>query len=353
MDFLLTLFDPQPRRVRVIEGVLTNKRTVTNLYWGRHYGLLTYLGAAHWLKRPAYDQWLAQQVAAGNLQLDEAGLFARLTPTGLARKQAWQEDHYRPRFGGWTWLVNQDRFAARFLLAFQLVSEFAHHQRHYQPLSLPFGERRRVRDWFLAQPAGINRAVAAELTPILAKLSESDEHLALLFTYRLIGHRTAGWAAPQAQAALGVTAADLPWLERDGWLFLASRLRHSRGPLGNLLAPLIADHPVAASAHQTLAAIRGGRPLEAVARTRHLKESTVREHLLQAALLAPREVDLARLLPPAIEQELHRRYPGPASSWHFAPQSAAAGREFYYFRLCQIKEENDALDPATPGPLWL
>ena len=55
-SYILRFFSyHQPRRIRVIENLLTNRLTVSNLFWGQQYGLLQWLGADRQLQRSEYD----------------------------------------------------------------------------------------------------------------------------------------------------------------------------------------------------------------------------------------------------------------------------------------------------------
>lgn len=335
-DYLITMFATTPRRIRVVEGVIAGKRTVTNLFWGRLYGLLPYLGADRHLRREAYDAWLAQTTQAGLLTTGDG--YAQLTPAGERAKEDYLAAHYQPRFGEWTWLVNPFRLASRVLLAVQVTSEFAHHSRHYAPLNTDFATQRAVRNWFVRQGPGLAGDLREELTVALTQLAQADERLANLFAYRLIGHQTVGWTDQTAASNLGVPADDLFWLERDAWLFLAHALTTSPGPLAELARPLLATSPVTRSVQQTVAMSRAGLSPAEISRRRHLKVSTVREHLLQALILTPGALSVDQLLPAPVEQRLREQVSGDPLSWRFEASGPNAAEEYYYFRLFQIKE---------------
>ena len=334
-DYLLALFSTEPRRIRVIEGTLQGKRTITNLFWAQNYGILSYLGADRHLSRQGYDQWLMVQAQTGNLILNEQ--TAQLTERGLEAQAAWQAKHYQPKFGQWTWIANWQRLADRFLLAVQLVSEFAYHNRRYSPLDLPWHEKQAVRNWFLHHDRQIVSQVQTELKTVLTQLAAVDERLSNLFAYRLIGHEVIGWSATEACRQLGVQASDLFWMERDAWLFFAHYLTQTSGVLTDLAWPLLATTPLSSSSQQTLTAFLGGHSIEEISHARRLKVGTIREHILQAVILLPGQLPLAQLLPPKVEAELRQRYQGPVVRWQFTPHSTDPGQEFFYFRLFQVK----------------
>lgn len=338
-DYLLALFSGRPRRIRVIEGTLQGKRTITNLFWAQNYGILPYLGADRHLSRQTYDQWLMVQAQAGNLIL--ADQTAQLTEKGLAAQATWQANHYQPQFGQWTWIANWQRLADRVLLAVQLVSEFAYHNHRYSPLSLPWHEKLAVRNWFLHHDGQIVSQVKTELAAVLTQLAKVDERLSNLFAYRLIGHESVGWSTMEASRQLGIQVSDLFWMERDAWLFFAHSLAQSTGALTELVLPLLATTPLSSSAQQTLTAFLGGHSIEEISHARRLRVGTIREHLLQAVILLPGQLPLARLLPSQVEAKLQQQYQGPVAEWRFTPQSTDPGQEFFYFRLFQVKVMQD------------
>ena len=335
MSYLLTLFDKTPRRIRVVEGTLQAKRTVTNLFWSQCYGLLPYLGADRHLKRATYDTWLQSQVAKGNLIIDQQ--MAWLTPQGLSVKQAWQTEHYQPQFGQWTWLANWQQLANRVLLALQLVSEYQHHNRRFAPLPVSFKDKVAVRQWFLQQSSLIGQELLNELTSYLTVLEKADPRLADLFVFQLIGHETAGWTEAEAARRLAVARQDLFWMERDMWLFLAHSLWQQTGTLAALVQPLLAPSPLPKSVQTTVEAWQRGYSLAEISRFRHLKIGTVREHLLQATILVPEQVPVMKVLPPQIVARFAEQYQGSALTWQFQAQTNDPGLEFFYFRLLQIK----------------
>lgn len=87
----------------------------------------------------------------------------------------------------------------------------------------------------------------------------------------------------------------------------------------------------------TLELYRQGAALEQIAARRRLKLSTVREHLLEVAILCPEQLDWNQLLPPAKRAALAKQYPDPdVTSWHFNSDEQDAGKAFFDYRLFQI-----------------
>ena len=79
-DFLLSFFDEhQPRRIRVIENTLKNRRTVSTLFWAKQYGILKWTGAERSLERKQVENSIAELVKANLIQRNPDGQVL-LTP---------------------------------------------------------------------------------------------------------------------------------------------------------------------------------------------------------------------------------------------------------------------------------
>ena len=91
-------------------------------------------------------------------------------------------------------------------------------------------------------------------------------------------------------------------------------------PLQQLLLPLINESPLNRSAQVTFDLYTQGEPIELIAQERRLKENTIREHLLEAAILIPDKLDWDILLPESKRDELSRFYKGEPTAWKFDEQ---------------------------------
>ena len=138
---------------------------------------------------------------------------------------------------------------------------------------------------------------------------------------------------------LKLSAEEIQILNWDVWLGVASYLKmHSQCNLYRLMESLISQVPISNSAWQTLQDFREGVTIQTIARHRHLKVSTVREHLLETTIIVPQAIDWNRLLPWPVEQQLRDHYLGPVAEWHFKSFTTDSAADFFSFRLYQIKE---------------
>ena len=336
-SYILRFFSyHQPRRIRVIENILTSRRTVANLFWGQQYGLLQWLGANRSLSRREYDTAIAELVDQGLLVVDDQQQ-ARLTTAGVQYQEDFDQ-RYQPHFLNWYWLTNTNQFGQRLLLGMQVVSELAYHNTRYAPVTVGYGHLLAVKRWlYQADRRQLVDAVYRDLSQLATGLAGVDPRLAMVLIDGLVGHKLAAWTNDQLGQRLGVTSADMLALSHDLLLGVAAYCQHMPGPLHDLLASLLNTSPLSTSAVQTLDFFRRGRNLDQIAVQRHLKLGTVREHLLEVAVLCPDQLDWNRLLPTSKRAVLAKQYPAAdVTTWHFQSRQPDDGTSFFDYRLFQI-----------------
>lgn len=343
-SYILRFFSyHQPRRIRVIEGLLTNRQTVSNLFWGQQYGLLQWLGANRQLQRAEYDATIKSLVEEQLLIVDDEHQ-ARLTVKGVQQQEAGKQ--YQPHFLDWYWITNTNQFGQRLLLGMQVVSEYAYHNAKYAPVTVEYGQMLAVKQWFRrTDRQHLAAAVYRDLDRLTTGLADANPKLAAFLVDGLVGHDLPAWTNDQLAEQLHLSTADMLVLNHDLLLGVAAYCRHVPGPLHDLLAPLLNAGPLSRSAGATLGFYRRGATLEQIAARRHLKLSTVREHILEAAILCPDQLDWDQLLPAAQRAALAKRYPTEdVTAWRFQPAKPAAGDAFFEYRLFQIFQGRERHD---------
>lgn len=325
----------QSRRIRVVENVLKNRRTVANLFWAQQYGILRWLGADRRLARTDYDRAIHSLVSQ-QLLLLEGEQQARLTEKGVAVLEDKRSMWYEPSFYDWFWLANTQRVQERLLLAIQVVSEFAYHQRKYVPLQASFGEMQVVKQWFRQNyQHDIVHQLYTDLQRFTTAIASENEILAIDFTNMLVGHENVGWTNDQASHELKLAPGEVQFLRHDEMLAVAAYAAKLNGPLHQLLSSLLNLSPLSRSAQLTLDRYQQGVAFAKIAQQRRLKENTIREHLLEAAILTPNQLSWARLLPADKRRQLAKKYQGNPADWHY--QGAHTDNQaFFEYRLYQI-----------------
>ncbi|WP_431815364.1 helix-turn-helix domain-containing protein [Limosilactobacillus portuensis] len=339
-NFLLSFFDErQPRRIRVIENTLRNRRTVSTLFWAKQYGILKWTGATRSLERQQVENSIEELVKANLIQRDPAGQVL-LTTLGVLRQEELASGQYQPHFFDWYWLANTRRIEQRLLLGIQVASEASYHNRYYAPVVNEYHEQQIVKQWLLSWHGNIIGDLVRELELFGDSLESADERLANYFFYSLIGHQITGKNDMQFSRQLELPGYQLPTIKQDALLAIAAFANSYHGVLNRLLADLLANSPLSQSANQTLLLYQQGMSISQIAQKRGIKANTVREHLLEAAIVYPESIDWDRALPVSIRTQLAERYQGKIVDWQFDPEIVPGGpAAFYYFRLYQLYEE--------------
>ncbi|BAP85685.1 hypothetical protein LOOC260_111460 [Paucilactobacillus hokkaidonensis JCM 18461] len=341
MDYLIMFLSAkQPRRLRVIENILHNKRTVTTLFWGMRYHILPWLGSNKQLTRINFDAAIDKLVGAGLANVSQNQVL--LTNTGKQAQLDFERSHYQPQFLQFYLLGDLTKIERRVLLAGQVLSEYSYHNKKYAPLSFDEGELLAVKRWFQQQD---KQVVATEFKHELQSFLETlPVQQANFWTMQLVGHQTAGWSAEQAAEQLALSAMDADMMRRDLWAALTGFINERPGMLHELIRPLITTSPLSHSTQVTYDLYKQHRSISQISQYRHLKESTIREHLLEVAIFMPAQFSFETVLPAETMQQFSQQYVGDIDHWQFKVADKDDGQAFFYFRLFQIMRSYQSHD---------
>ncbi|CAM3057270.1 helix-turn-helix domain-containing protein [Lactiplantibacillus plajomi] len=340
-DYLLRLFSVTPRRAKAIFNVLRGRRTVSTLFAGLTYGCLDQLDSWHGVPLERFLATAEALVNQGFLASPQPG-YLQLTPDGQQRVAA--TTLYRPVALSAFQTVAVRQFAAEAQLALQVVSEAVHQQRRYYPVTTDPKTQARVKAW-VRQQSRTREVAAAVYAGLHAFLGQLDPQLAAIFVASLTGYRQPGLTDAQLGVRFDRQPIELLMIRKDlTCQWVAWLQSHPKDPLAGLLAPLVKASPVSTSAQRTVRDFSQSGDLNQIAQNRRLKPSTVREHLLEAAILTPR-FPFKRVLSPAVLTQLSDGFGGrqDVADWQFAEaQAVNAQLTFFEFRLYQIMRCHDA-----------
>jgi uncharacterized protein YpbB len=334
VTYLITLLsNTQARRIRVIENILTNHRTVATLFWGMRYQILPYLDFDHGLQRPLYEQQLRQMQSNGLVTIENQQIL--LTSNGQAVKEKYIASHYQPQFVD-KWLQFQtDNIQILMLLAVQVVSEYSYQNTHYAPLVDNEQAKRTIKRWFHAQQKSVMvEQFSQEIAQFLETLSENEANF---LAYQLVGHQSSGLAENQITTLVGQSNDDIQIMQKDLWSGFAAFEIDLQGIISQLLKPYQANLPVSQSAQQSFELFDRGRTLSQIAHQRRLKLSTVREHLLEVAIFTKNQFPYHKLLSQQQIVQYNQLYKGNIDTWQFHPiDGEDASEQFFLYRMFQI-----------------
>lgn len=342
LEYLIRLLSvQQPRRVKVIENILENRRTVTNLFWGLRYGLLPYLGIDHNFQRTEFEMQVV------NYQRDGLATFADnhllLTKAGVQFQTDYLQKHYQPTFTSDYLTYDYHLAELLILLATQVMSEFSFDNRRYEPVLDNDHVMMIVKQWFhrLDKTSAVEM-FSSELTEALSTLTDQQ---ARFISTQLTGHGVPGFSIGQAiEQDSELTTDDAVYLNADIWTGIAKYFDLHNGIIHDLLQITRRDSPVSRSAQVTYQQFLSGKPLETIAHQRRLKIGTIREHLLENAIFMGEDFDYARIFNVDQLEQFKASYSGNIDDWHVQANNSKDPQIFFYFRLYQIMrsyEEHD------------
>lgn len=332
------------RRLRVVENVLVGKRSVSTLYWGMRYQRLDWLGYDRQVTRQKMDQAVASLVDQQLITVTDNQ--ARLTPTGQTTQATLLTTRYQPQAFKIRLTVDVATFWQRLLLVVQVVSEASYQERHYYPLQMPWAVKQFVKRWY--QRYRTTNLSTEFQTTLEQFLGTQDDQLAVIFSQSLSGHEQPGTTLAQLTRLTGRTPAELMRIRVDLTCLFVQWLQQPTTNASSAVVALLAgleQSPVSQSALETLSAFNQGVQLAEISQKRRLKPSTVREHLLEAAIFLPvTAVDYQRALPDALMATMTTRFEGQAlDDWQF-DQVSDLQLEFWQFRLFEILRSKVAND---------
>ncbi|MFD1317673.1 helix-turn-helix domain-containing protein [Loigolactobacillus zhaoyuanensis] len=333
--YLLYLFDQnQWRRPLAIQALLKGKRTVSNLYAGLDYDLLPLYQLLPHLVTAKFQQALTQLLAAGLLVQQERTI--RLTAAGVAVKEKYRNKIFLPTYYSGFEFHYSHEFSDRLFLATQVVSELQAHNRRYFPLNVSFVTQQRVKQWLQQQDISlIAERLQHEWELLLAALPVAQ---ADYYSQFLLGHQVERATTAQADQLAGWTALTGELVRQD----ISHHLLHlittqaARFPLMATLWQPLASGLLSKSAAQTMSLLQQGLSLSMISRRRQVKLNTLKEHLLEAAILLPDFSFNTYLSAPARQILTEKFAEQPLAQWRYE-QLATTKLSFFEFRLYQIE----------------
>ncbi|MEJ6400666.1 helix-turn-helix domain-containing protein [Nicoliella lavandulae] len=327
----------QPRRIRVIENTLLQRRTVSTLFWGMRYGITDFWGMLPRLNLKAFDQTLNQLLATGLVKRVDKSHYL-LSAAGLAQVHKKQRDLVGPFKLPTNRYFDLIQFRQRFLLAVQVVSEFSYHNHRYYPMLIDHNDERFIKNWFhhFKQPTLVTQMTTA----LQSFLDSIDNQSAWQFTSMLNGHSITGMTIFQQAEQLNI---DSSLLMINEWLMfnqLIIFLRHHYDQFESIAQLLNGTRRslISRSAWQTYQLYKQRPKMDMIANYRRIKLSTVKEHLLEAAILLPvDQLNLTQFFSKTTLHQLDQLYQGNVDEWQFERiKTVQPDFDFFYFRMYQI-----------------
>ena len=330
----------QPRRQNVIRQVLTNKQTVSNLFWGLSYQLLNWLGVTPKLDKTTFDQQISE--LEKNLwlirnQSDEL----LLTPLGKHHLQEFLANHYWRHHPELVQRFKVAQWQEMLTLVIQVFSEMSYQNRHYYVAAVSPQIQYWFKSWLRCYDYDRNQ-LQVQLPDLLFDFLQAKEPLeANIFISFFGGHQIAGKTFQQLAEQTGWTPRELKIFQQDSVLEFAVFLKKKGSAWTRLIKMFEKDSQFSKSSQASYQLFLTGTAIEEIAQRRHLKVSTIKEHLLEAAIFED-NFPFGQLIMPTVAEFFTQNFSSFPAKWDFQI-AQKAGIEFFIFRLVQICETKKML----------
>ncbi|KRK34245.1 hypothetical protein FC07_GL000811 [Loigolactobacillus bifermentans DSM 20003] len=331
-EYLLLLFSQQQwRRPLAIYYILQGKRTVSNLYAGLAYQLLSLYQFLPQLQLADYQRQLKVLVQRGWLVAQDKKM--KKTVQGQQHEQEWRQQQLLPTGIDSLHFPKANHYTARLFLATQVISELGYQNRQYYPLMVPERDRIAVKQWLFGQnKATLVATFAQDWQHFLTQLAPQD---ATFMSFFLSGHAVDRLTIEQVAIRQQTTSFAI-FLRQQALIYRLLRQAAQLPMFASLWQPMAPTSILSHSAAQTYQAVLQGTSLQALQQRRHLKASTLTEHLLEAAILMP-DFPFDAFFSVDQQQVLADQFQNcPIDQWQF--QQLGQSLPFFQFRLYQIQQ---------------
>lgn len=284
IKYMLCLFAQQPRRANALQYILIGKRTSSNLFAALRYHCLSLLQIDPNLNINYFKNSVDQLVDQHYLRITEKGYYQLTAEGQLYQEQINlpQPTHYDGR-----WMRQFNLMKNVVSLSIQVISQVKHQQHNYVPLINDLQTQWRVKHWFhqIKHFDNWQQLFVNELTLILSKLPAK---YADLLANRFTGYQTVGLPLRQLTTFYHLSLPAMQVMVLDAWaaFWQIARQYQQQLPLLSLLLPPV--QYLTDNVAQTVTQFRDNHlSIAQISNYRHLQPSTIREHLLEAAIITP------------------------------------------------------------------
>lgn len=330
--WLLFFSDVQPRRHTVIRQVLCNKRTVSSLFWGMQYHILDWLNVEPNLNEQEFDLQITKLRNENYLEVTPTGLV--LSPNGIIQKSNYQKSNYIITEPKLFQHINEKQWLDLLPLLIQVVSELSYHNRHYYVVSSSIRTQLFFRAWY--QAVNNKEELVTSLKHLLEVFLERfPKKQADIFMSLFSGHKTIGKTVQQVAMVLpDFSYEDVTTLWRDLGMQFALFLLRGDSVFKKLVVPINTEERLSKSASITYQLFNERQNIERIAKRRRLRISTIKEHLLESAILCDK-FPYDNLITVEEYEIMTKTFTGGVTNWDYNQLSNRI--EFFKYRLFQIE----------------
>lgn len=332
-DYVLTKLDQQEwRRSKVIANIWQGGAlTVSTSFWGYVYNILPETGLFDINLSRVLNQLSRQNL----IEISENGLV-KLTDIGATHKAQYLATHYQPLHLEVNLNYDIKAFQDVFLLANQIISELSYKNKQYYPFQIDLRYQWQLKQWLRTKKRDV--LITDWYQNLSSWLVTRQDYEAELFTAMLFGHNMPNKLFSELQLPLEWDEFDLRLWQID---CLASLMQYSLKNETVILEimQLVNRSLLSSSAEQSARLLDNQLSLNEIARQRRIKITTVREHILHAAIIQNwNKEKILQLIPKEELVKLKSIFEAKdVVNWQYRIYTTSSNPVFFtYFRLYQL-----------------
>lgn len=353
--FLLSLFARGDQlKVSQLYHILNGKRTASTLYQALDAQLLPVFSLYERVISREIIEQLIQSFHQQGWIMNSGDSAYQLTAKGKEVLQAFFQTHHYPkqlnqlRYGNLTQAVWE-----RMQLLTQVYSEKTYHNRQYTPVIKNYAHQRWIKQWMhhhVQSDAETAKQLHTEWAMVFKKL---DPRMADSLALRLSGHNRIGSTHSQIMKRFNLKGEEmrLYFLDSLHTMFHFIEKNSSQLPIfWSILSQtnLETFEGLSQSTWETWSYIQKNMPLEKIARIRGLKIGTIREHLIELAVVKE-GFQVQSFIPASIYTYLHEVMETTENVSYQEAKESFPQLPFYCYRLVQIERRRQNGDLNTPS----
>lgn len=339
MHYLLSLFNTSyPMKLAQLIHVFRGRRTPSMLYLVEKYRLFSAFGLLPKLKRQQLNDCL--ELLVKKQLLLEKGEGYILTEAGNLAAKAYFEKHTFPSaIQSMEYAKARQPLWERFQLLVQVFSERTYKNSLYTPVVKHPSHQEGVRIWLQKQQKESQELTKLWIEETISFFQSLGDNRSNLLVNQLAGHGRSGKTKRQVAEKYELTPFECQLLIEDT---LEEGIFLIRNKKWTLLSSLLEDiqketyFGLTDSTLYTAKCLAKGYSIEIVARMRKLKESTIKEHVLELALIQP-NFSYQQYIPKKYYDELTTLLKGYPNLSYKEAREQIDGVEFLHYRLVQLE----------------
>ena len=286
--------------------LLKGKKSAQTIQDGALFGLNSYFGLFPEITRAEVEADVCELIENGQVTLLEQDRYV-LTKLGqVALRESQDKNPYIRDLRGWQYHSYTEEVWLRISLFVQALTNITSGIKRFYPITHDV----RVQAWVKNHlPTKGRQAFQKALyNELFEFLSSCNQKQALLFVHQLSGMNQIGLTRLQLAEKLGVSLEEVNLYHVSTIHRLLYALEENEGTFSYLSIfskDLKKEFVLTQSARLTYELLEEGKTLESISRIRHLKQSTIEDHIVEIAI-SNRQFSIKAFVPEEIEESILR-----------------------------------------------